>query len=237
MLRRPTLLLSLSLLAEAYSLELGRAPGSISTATPFAPPCPHAASRTAHTICLSASASARASSARASSARASSSALSTLVNVADEYSALFLDQFGVIHDGKTAYEGAVDAVRTMQQRGVRIVIISNSSRRRSDTIARLRAMGFGPFAEDGEDEPELPPIAVVTSGELVWKGLAASDKGDKGDKDEPSFEEPSFEEPSAASRPSAASLESGAVSRQVSHHWFFPTPFPHGAHSPISPFT
>ena len=209
MLRR---LLSLSLLAEAYSLEFGRAPGSISTATPFAPPCPHAASRTAHTICLSASASAR-----ASSARASSSALSTLVNVADEYSALFLDQFGVIHDGKTAYEGAVDAVRTMQQRGVRIVIISNSSRRRSDTIARLRAMGFGPFAEDGEDEPELPPIAVVTSGELVWKGLAASDKGDKGDKDEPSFEEPSFEEPSAAS------LESDAVSRQVSHHWFFHT--------------
>ena len=235
MLRRPTLLLSLSLLAEAYSLELGRAPGSISTVTPFAPPCPHAASRTAHTICLSASASAR-----ASSARASSSALSTLVNVADEYSALFLDQFGVIHDGKTAYEGAVDAVRTLQQRGVRIVIISNSSRRRSDTIARLRAMGFGPVAEDGEDAPELPPIAVVTSGELVWKGLAASDKGDKGDKgdkDEPSFEEPSFEEPSAASRPSAASLESDAVSRQVSHHWFFPTPFPHGAHSPISPYT
>ena len=99
------------------------------------------------------------------------SKLSTLSDVAESYDALLLDQFGVIHDGSVAYEGAVEAVSALQRAGKKIVIISNSSRRRADTVARLRAMGFGP-CDDGPDGP--PPISVVTSGDLVWEGLAAA---------------------------------------------------------------
>lgn len=98
--------------------------------------------------------------------------LASLLDLADEYDAFLLDQFGVIHDGKTAYEGAVDAVCELQRRGKKIVIISNSSRRKSDTLARLRSMGFGPCEGDGASD--VPPISVVTSGDLVWEGLSAA---------------------------------------------------------------
>lgn len=106
----------------------------------------------------------------------------TLLAVAENYDVLLLDQFGVIHDGKTAYEGAVEAVCTMQKMGKKIVIISNSSRRRGDTVARLLSMGFGPvLGEDGELlQPEgcstegSVPISVVTSGDLVFEGLSAA---------------------------------------------------------------
>ena len=36
--------------------------------------------------------------------------LTSLLDLADQYDAFLLDQFGVIHDGKTAYDGAVEAV-------------------------------------------------------------------------------------------------------------------------------
>ena len=95
--------------------------------------------------------------------------LTSLLDLADQYDAFLLDQFGVIHDGKTAYDGAVEAVSELQRRKKKIVIISNSSRRKSDTFARLRAMGF-----ESDLGPDDPPISVVTSGDLVWEGLAAA---------------------------------------------------------------
>ena len=107
--------------------------------------------------------------------------LTTLQHLTEEYDAFLLDQFGVIHNGKTAYPGAVDAVRSVQRAGKKIVIISNSSRRRGDTIARLVSMGFGPCeGEDGklvgECEEALPPISVVTSGDLCFGGLSEGER-------------------------------------------------------------
>ena len=105
----------------------------------------------------------------------------SLLETADNYDALLLDQFGVIHDGKTAYEGSVAAVRELQKMGKKIVIISNSSRRRGDTVARLLSMGFGPVQGESREflnlsggrDAELVPISVVTSGDLVFEGLLA----------------------------------------------------------------
>jgi len=56
----------------------------------------------------------------------------------------------------------VEAVSALQRLGKQIIIISNSSRRRSDTAARLQRMGFAFDATD-----------VVTSGDLVFAGLSA----------------------------------------------------------------
>ena len=92
----------------------------------------------------------------------SAAKLGSLLNVCEKYDCLLLDQFGVIHDGTTAYDGAVSAVSELQRRGKKIVIISNSSRRRGDTVARLRQMGFAISDDD-----------VVTSGDLVFEGLRA----------------------------------------------------------------
>ena len=92
----------------------------------------------------------------------SAAKLGSLLDVCESYDCLLLDQFGVIHDGTTAYDGAVSAVSELQRRGKKIVIISNSSRRRGDTVARLRQMGFAISDDD-----------VVTSGDLVFEGLRA----------------------------------------------------------------
>ena len=102
------------------------------------------------------------------------SGLTSLLETAEQYDAFLLDQFGVIHDGKKAYEGSVEAVMALQKMGKKIVIISNSSRRRSDTVARLRAMGFGPCEGDADDNGDAPAIGVVTSGDLCFEGLSAS---------------------------------------------------------------
>ena len=93
--------------------------------------------------------------------------LTNLASVAERYDCLLLDQFGVIHDGKTAYPGAVAAVSDIQRRGKKICVISNSSRRKGDTLARLRSLGFGPCEGDADIPEGVQPISVVTSGEYV----------------------------------------------------------------------
>jgi hypothetical protein len=75
------------------------------------------------------------------------------------YSAVLLDQFGVLHDGRQAYPGAVQAVRELRLKGLRLLVISNSSRRAAGALGNLARLGFDP-----EDF-----CGVVTSGE-VGKG-------------------------------------------------------------------
>jgi ribonucleotide monophosphatase NagD (HAD superfamily) len=70
----------------------------------------------------------------------------------------------------------------LQKLGKKIVIISNSSRRKGDTLARLRAMGFGPCEDEDEEAGlgrpgDVPPISVVTSGDLVFRGLSTTGTG------------------------------------------------------------
>lgn len=55
---------------------------------------------------------------------------------------VLLDQFGVLHDGKVAYPGAVEAVRQLHAAGLKVLIISNSSRRSGGTLKKLATMGF-----------------------------------------------------------------------------------------------
>ena len=55
---------------------------------------------------------------------------------------VLLDQFGVLHDGKVAYPGAVDAVQRWAQAGVRVYILSNSSRRAAVALDKIESLGF-----------------------------------------------------------------------------------------------
>ena len=81
---------------------------------------------------------------------------------AERYDSLLLDQFGVLHDGSVAYPEAVDAVRRLAEAGKRLVILSNSGRRATDTLAKLEPLGFDPSWFAG----------VVTSGETTHQALA-----------------------------------------------------------------
>ena len=85
-----------------------------------------------------------------------------------------LDQFGVLHDGVTAYPGAVDAARRLHESGAKLYVISNSSRRSTNTLQKLAPMGFDPSWFSG----------VVTSGEVTHQMLASRGKGSTGDGEE-----------------------------------------------------
>lgn len=86
-----------------------------------------------------------------------------LSQVADRYELFLVDQWGVLHDGANAHDGAIQTLRALRAAGKKIVILSNSGKRLSVTLPRMAAMGFG---EDCYDH-------CVTSGEEVWRALDA----------------------------------------------------------------
>jgi len=61
-----------------------------------------------------------------------------------EISDIFLDQFGVLHDGKNPFPEAIECVRRIHETfpSIRVHVLSNSSRRRSSTLNKLKRMGF-----------------------------------------------------------------------------------------------
>lgn len=78
----------------------------------------------------------------------------------------------VLHDGVKPYPGAIEAVSQLAAAGVRLLIISNSSRRSAGALGNLARLGFDPACFHG----------VVTSGEVAhahltqrpdawWQGL------------------------------------------------------------------
>jgi len=74
---------------------------------------------------------------------------------------IFLDQFGVLHDGKNAFPEAMECLRRIHHKypDVRVHVISNSSRRQSSTLRKLKRMGF-------EDEWFQ---SAMTSGEVCHR--------------------------------------------------------------------
>lgn len=79
---------------------------------------------------------------------------------------MLLDQFGVLHDGERAYPAAVDAVERWAARGVRVYILSNSSRRANATLDKIAAYGFPRDAFCGARERVmlLFPITITHRG-------------------------------------------------------------------------
>ncbi|TDL79633.1 TIGR01459 family HAD-type hydrolase [Palleronia sediminis] len=89
-------------------------------------------------------------------------AIASLAEVADGFGAVVLDQWGVLHDGRTPYPGAVDALRALAARGTRLAVLSNSGKRAGPNADRIAAMGF----------PNGLFETVMTSGEALWRDIA-----------------------------------------------------------------
>lgn len=81
------------------------------------------------------------------------------------YKVWLLDQFGVLHDGKQPYPGALSALQNLASKGAKLVIISNSSRRSCVTIDKMKKLGFDPSLF----------LGAVTSGELTHQYLERRD--------------------------------------------------------------
>ena len=86
--------------------------------------------------------------------------------VADLYHGFILDQWGVLHDGKTPYPGALDCLKALRESGKRVVVLSNSGKRNDYNVALMSRIAFTP---DLYDE-------MISAGEDAWRGLASRGK-------------------------------------------------------------
>jgi HAD superfamily hydrolase (TIGR01450 family) len=86
--------------------------------------------------------------------------------ILDNYDTFLLDMWGVMHDGRAPYEGVLRAVRKLKESGKRLIVLSNSSKRREDAERMLVELGFDPA--DFHD--------IVTSGDVSHRLL----RGDAG---------------------------------------------------------
>ena len=82
----------------------------------------------------------------------------TLEDLADQFDAFFIDQFGVIMDASGAYPFAVDTIKRLSEYNKPIVLLSNSGKRAEKNCDRLERLGF-----------DLNLFtAVITSGEVAY---------------------------------------------------------------------
>ena len=75
----------------------------------------------------------------------------------DRFGSFFIDQYGVLHDGRHPYPGAIEALRRLKDAGCRVVLLSNSGRSAAYNARRMETLGF---ARDSYDH-------FVTSGDVA----------------------------------------------------------------------
>jgi HAD superfamily hydrolase (TIGR01459 family) len=75
-----------------------------------------------------------------------------------------LDQWGVMHDGNKGYDCAINSVEKLIKQNKKLIIISNSSKRKKSSIGRLKSLGF--------DKNHF--IEVMTSGEMIWQEISTA---------------------------------------------------------------
>jgi ribonucleotide monophosphatase NagD (HAD superfamily) len=93
------------------------------------------------------------------------SSISGVRSIAGRYDAFLLDQFGVLHNGARALPGAVECFGQLAGGGKKLVVLSNTSRRKADAIKKIKALGF--------DASALTDF--VCSGEEAWQHMAKKD--------------------------------------------------------------
>ena len=91
--------------------------------------------------------------------------IGALRELAPRYDGFILDLWGVIHDGVEPLPGAVDCLRSLMERGKRIVLLSNAPRRADDVIKRITRIGVPPGLYHH----------VMSSGEEAWQHLSRCD--------------------------------------------------------------
>ncbi len=86
-----------------------------------------------------------------------------LREIASQFDAMLIDQFGVIHDGQTLYPGAARAMAELHASGIPVVIMTNSGKRAQASITRTVRIGI----------PREHFVDCVSSGEVAYQTLDA----------------------------------------------------------------
>ena len=88
-------------------------------------------------------------------------------DISDSYVGFIIDQWGVLHDGETVYDGVVDCLKELQRRKKYVIILSNSGKRSEVNAERLETLGI----------PRNLYNSIITSGEVTWQGLYDQNDG------------------------------------------------------------
>ena len=85
--------------------------------------------------------------------------------VSSAFPVLFFDQFGVLHNGRSPYPGAIEALAQLKAQGKRVVILSNSGKLGQANAKRMEKLGFPPSLYD----------YFLTSGDVARSALLNRD--------------------------------------------------------------
>jgi len=95
--------------------------------------------------------------------------ISALSDVSDRYKALFVDLWGCVHNGITAFPEAVAALQAYRAKGGKVVLVTNSPKPRAGVAAQLGQFGV---PEDAYD-------TIATSGDSARSAMFTGAVGSK----------------------------------------------------------
>lgn len=95
--------------------------------------------------------------------------IQSLAEISGRYDAMFVDLWGCLHNGVTAYPDAVAAMQTYRAGGGTVVLVTNSPKPRKGVAAQLSQFGV---PEDAYD-------AIATSGDSARAAMFRGVVGDK----------------------------------------------------------
>jgi ribonucleotide monophosphatase NagD (HAD superfamily) len=52
--------------------------------------------------------------------------IESILEISNKYDAIVFDQYGVLHDGKIPYLGAIECLSTLKKIGLKLAVLSNS---------------------------------------------------------------------------------------------------------------
>jgi HAD superfamily hydrolase (TIGR01459 family) len=87
--------------------------------------------------------------------------ISGLRDIARDYDAMLIDQFGVIHDGQKLYPGAAQVLAELHGLSIPVVVMTNSGKRAAANVSRIVKMGI----------PRGHFVDCVSSGEVAFQSL------------------------------------------------------------------
>jgi HAD superfamily hydrolase (TIGR01450 family) len=88
--------------------------------------------------------------------------IDSIRELTEDYDIFLLDMWGVMHNGSQPYKGVLETVQELKAAGKDMIILSNSSKRTSNSVKMLTKLGFDPsdFSK------------IITSGEIAHNMLA-----------------------------------------------------------------
>lgn len=107
--------------------------------------------------------------------------IQSLSDISDRYTALFVDLWGCVHNGVTAYPDAVSALRAFRASGGTVVLLTNSPKPRAGVAAQLTGFGVPDDAYDtiasSGDSARAAMFTGAVGKKVYFMGEWARDEG------------------------------------------------------------